>query len=205
MLTFDHIAVAARTVAEGVAYVQAQWGITLPPGGQHPVMGTHNHLARLGGAEYLEVIAVDPAATVPARPRWFNLDRFDGPPQVHAWVVSTLNMDAALTTLAQRLPGVDWGRPVPLSRGDLRWRMAVRDDGSLPWDGALPLLIEWPPSVHPAPQMAPSGRYLDTLTITHPRADQLRAVFTGLLDDPRVWFEVGAAAQLGVGLVGDRR
>jgi hypothetical protein len=48
-------------------------GVTVPPGGSHPLMGTHNHLMQLGGGTFLEVIAPDDTV-IPQRTRWFCLD-----------------------------------------------------------------------------------------------------------------------------------
>jgi len=50
---------------------EAALGVTIPFGGVHPLMGTHNHLLRLGAALFLEIIAPDPAAGPLPRPRWF--------------------------------------------------------------------------------------------------------------------------------------
>jgi hypothetical protein len=66
MLSFDHLAIGAETLDEGVEAVEAALGVPLAPGGGHPAMGTHNRLLSLGPGEYLEVIAIDPDA--PARP-----------------------------------------------------------------------------------------------------------------------------------------
>jgi hypothetical protein len=74
MTELDHIVVAAHTMAQGLAYVEALLGVAMAPGGAHPRMATHNHLLRLGDAVFLEVIAIDPAGQKPARPRWFDLD-----------------------------------------------------------------------------------------------------------------------------------
>ncbi|TWA91006.1 glyoxalase-like protein [Bradyrhizobium stylosanthis] len=70
MLRLDHITVAANDLAEGVAYVEDALGIAPPAGGAHPLMGTHNHLLRLSETSFLEVIAPDPSAPAPTRPRW---------------------------------------------------------------------------------------------------------------------------------------
>ena len=37
-------------------------------------MGTHNRVLGMAGGMYLEVIAIDPDAAAPERPRWFGLD-----------------------------------------------------------------------------------------------------------------------------------
>ena len=104
----DHLVVAAATLAEGVAWCEATLGLTPGPGGAHALFGTHNRLMRLHSAEqpraYLEIIAIDPAATAtrlaPLR-RWFDLDdpalrerlQREGPQLVH-WVASVPDIDA---------------------------------------------------------------------------------------------------------------
>ncbi|MFD0934083.1 VOC family protein, partial [Methylobacterium trifolii] len=74
MPVLDHLAVVAPTLAEGIAHVRDSLNLDIPEGGRHREMGTRNHLLRLGDALFLEVIAVDPDATPPGRPRWFGLD-----------------------------------------------------------------------------------------------------------------------------------
>ena len=81
MLTLDHIAISARTLAEGTAHVETLLGVTLGPIGHHAHMSTHNRLLGLGDL-YLEVIATDPDAPKPQWPRWFDLDHFAGPPRL---------------------------------------------------------------------------------------------------------------------------
>ena len=60
MLQLDHIVVASLTVEEGVAHVERRLGVIVPPGGEHPSMGTHNHVMRLGDGIYLEIISPNP-------------------------------------------------------------------------------------------------------------------------------------------------
>ena len=51
--------------------------------------------------------------------------------------------------LAAAPPGT--GMPVAIwQRGDYRWHMAVPADGSLPFDGGFPALIQWQGPLHPA-------------------------------------------------------
>src|SRR5262245_22737988 len=73
MTELDHIAVVAPSLAAGIAYVHDVLGVEPPKGGAHPLMGTHNHLLRLGDDVFLEVIAVDPDGPRPAHRRWFGL------------------------------------------------------------------------------------------------------------------------------------
>lgn len=150
-LTLDHFVVAAETLAEGVAMVEERLKVPMAPGGRHDVMGTHNRLLSLGDA-YLEVIAVDPAAPAPARARWYGLDRFRGPPRVTNWVARTADLDAALPWAP---PG--GGAPLEVTRGDLRWRIAVPEDGVLPFGDAFPALIQWRGPDHPARRLPESG------------------------------------------------
>ena len=155
MTEIDHIAVAAHTLAQGVEYVRACLGIEMPYGGAHPRMGTHNHLVRLGPAVFLEVIAVDPAAPAPARPRWFGLDdpalqaELAAAPRLLTWVVRTGDIAGALLACSRPLGAIQ-----PMTRGELRWLITFPDDGTMVDGGAMPALIHWHgPGEHPAGRM----------------------------------------------------
>ena len=180
ILRLDHLAVSARTLAEGADWVAAALGVSLSPGGQHAHMATHNRLIGLGDL-YLEVIAIDPDATPPKWPRWFDLDHFAGRPRLTNWVAACDDLDAAL---AQGPAGL--GRPVDLSRGDYRWRMAVPDNGKLPFDGGFPALIHWQGTAHPAKALPDVGLRLRRFEVAHPEAASLRRVLAGLIDDARL-------------------
>jgi hypothetical protein len=175
-LALDHLVVAARTLAEGVAWCEATFGITPGPGGTHPLMGTHNRLFSIASARfsiaYFEIIAIDPAATPPARRRWFDLDDAalqaalaQGPQLIH-WVARCNNIEATLGEWARH--GIERGAATAASRetpqGLLRWRISVRDDGARLFDGALPTLIEWG-DVHPTAAMPASGVVLESLQL----------------------------------------
>lgn len=184
MLTLDHLAVAAEDLATGVAYVESALGVTMSAGGEHPLMGTHNRLLGLADGLYLEVIAINPEAPKPPHPRWFDLNNFRGSACLTNWIVRTDDINAAV----ERSPaGV--GTPLALSRGDLRWQMAVPENGKLPFDGAFPALIEWECDAHPAARLPQSGCRLCKFEIFHPRANELRIVLDKLLQDDRVSIE----------------
>lgn len=179
MAAFDHLAVSAATLDEGAAVVEAALGLPVGPGGVHPFMGTHNRLLGLGPGEYLEVIAIDPAAPAPPHPRWFRLDRFCGAPRLSNWIVRVEDLDAALVMAPDGA-----GQAVDLERGAYRWRMAVPADGCLPFDDAFPALIQWRGSLHPAAQLPDLGCRLVRLEIAHPEAEALRAALP--VSDPRL-------------------
>lgn len=163
-MDLDHLVVGAATLEDGVAWCERVLGVTPQPGGQHPLMGTHNRLVAISGPRhprcYLEVIAVDPAAPPPRRPRWFDLDQpalrerlAQGPGLIH-WVARVPNLDAALA--CWRGEGVDAGEAVEASRGSLQWRIALRPDGRRLRREALPVLIEWGPA-HPTDGLPGQG------------------------------------------------
>jgi hypothetical protein len=194
VIALDHLAVAAGDLAEGVAAVEAALGLALAGGGAHPLMATHNRLLGLGDL-YLEVIAPDPAAPPPGRARWFDLDRFRGLPRLTNWIARCDDLDREL---ALGPPGL--GHPLALSRAEFRWRMAVPDDGRLPFDGAFPALIEWQGPAHPADRLPDSGARLERLEIAHPEARALTAALAGRLADPRIVIVQGPAKALRAGL-----
>ena len=185
----DHLVVAADTLPQGVAWCEAALGVTPGPGGEHPLMGTHNRLLRIATVDhpraYFEIIAADPAVPEPPgrRRRWYDLDdaalraaiRAQGPRLVH-WVAQVPDMRQALAAL-DRL-GIDRGPALTASRmtprGLLEWQITVRDDGQRLFDGCLPTLITWG-ETHPATAMPDSGVTLHRLSLRHPRADLLRS------------------------------
>lgn len=185
MLRFDHVAVAANNLAEGVEAVESALGTRLAGGGQHPLMATHNRLLNLGDL-YLEVIAIDPTAPAPNNPRWFDLDNFSGPPRLTNWVAGCESLSAVLDACPKGC-----GDPVSLQRGEYRWEMAVPPDGKLPFDGAFPALIQWHGSRHPARALPDQGLRLRHLEIAHPDANALRAALAPLFADPRVLISQG--------------
>lgn len=191
---FDHLVVLADTLEEGAQWCQATLGVQPLPGGQHARFGTHNRLLRIASdawpQAYLEIIAIDPAASHAAGgsphggKRWFDMDvpalrqsvRLHGPQLIH-WVAEVPDIDAAVARLATL--DIDRGDVLSVSRmtaaGPLRWRIAVRPDGQRLMDGCLPTLIEWA-GTHPVSAMPDSGVRLRALHLSHPRADALRAV-----------------------------
>jgi len=168
----DHLVVTAGSCDQGVAWFQALSGIQMPVGGEHPLMGTHNHLTALAADQFLEIIAINPSAVEPVHPRWFRLSeaghlkKISVKPQLTTWVAATDNLQSCLQLLSAS--GIDAGKPVHLTRGDLRWKLALRDNGSLAFDGIFPILIEWPESVNPVATMKDQSVRLGKFSATHP-------------------------------------
>jgi hypothetical protein len=191
LLKLDHLAVSCTDLAQGTKFVDDAFGITLDHGGEHPAMGTHNKLLSMGSELYFEVIAVNPDAQGPNRPRWFNIDNFNGPPHLTNWILQTHNLEEAL----QELPE-GFGTPVKFERGDYRWQMAVPDYGILPWGGWGPAIIEWSGDLHPAGQLPDVGVRLETLVLHHPLAEEIAEILAPLMPRDTALFEVAEMPML---------
>jgi hypothetical protein len=180
----DHLVLATRDLDAGAAWLERQLGATLAAGGQHARMGTHNRLLQLGAGFYLELIAIDPQAPPPGRPRWFGLDRLDLPgdrPRLIHWVARSEDIAADAARCAQPP-----GDILSMERGDYRWRITVPADGSLPGDGLLPTLIQWDVAFHPADRLPDAGCRLMKLEAFHPRPEGIRNVLATLGLDTRL-------------------
>ena len=161
--------ICAPTKARGIEYVADLLGVTPTGGGLHPKMGTQNALLRLGEEIYLEVIAIDPDARDPERPRWFGLDHLavDSEPQLVTWVCRTSDIETAT-----RNTPFAAGSITEMSRGNLHWLISLPDDGSLIWEGVAPNLIQWSDQP-PVTSMPVSSCELKSLELNHPQATRL--------------------------------
>ncbi len=191
----DHLVVVARTLDEGVAWCEATLGITPGPGGEHPLMGTHNRLFRVATVNYprayFEIIAINgiaaPAISERSK-RWFDMDSEElqtqinqhGPRLVH-FVANVPDVGASVAALAaldlHRGPPTTASRMTPT--GLLQWQITVRDDGQRLMNGCLPTLIEWG-DVRPSQAMPASGVTLQALSVTHSQAPQLHAAYAAI-------------------------
>jgi len=172
----DHLVVVADTLEQGAQWCEATLGAASVAGGRHALMGTHNRLLAIGSdrfaQSYLEIIAIDPAASPPSRPRWFAMDDpamraavREVPRLVHA-VARTSNIEMVRWGLINcgLNPGTLLAAQRETPTGLLKWRITVRDDGAMACDGALPTLIEWQ-GAHPCERLAASAATLRALTL----------------------------------------
>ncbi|TWO70765.1 VOC family protein [Caenimonas sedimenti] len=188
----DHLVVAAASLDEGAAWCEATLGVAPGPGGEHPLMGTHNRLLRIATVDYprayFEIIAVHPGKQPQRAHRWFDLDdeslrdsvKRDGPRLIH-FVANVPQLPQALQAFGQA--GFERGEVVRASRmtprGLLEWQITVRDDGQRLCQGLLPTLIEWG-EAHPAAGMPESRVTLHSLGVSHPDAARLRAAYAAI-------------------------
>jgi hypothetical protein len=199
----DHLVVVAASLREGVLWCEETLGITPGPGGEHPLMGTHNRLFNVASAAfpraYFEIIAIQPGVTpmrAAGQHRWFDMDdpllqsrvASEGPQLLH-FVASVPGVVTAVKALAAL--GLDRGAVVPASRqtaaGLLSWRITVRDDGQRLFHGTLPTLIQWGEAgedparaAHPLDAMPASGVTLEALQARHPRSEKLQAAYAAI-------------------------
>ena len=179
-MKIDHIAFAAQSLDQAKAYASQLFGVALPAGGKHPLMGTHNLVTRIAPGVFLEFIAIDPEALAPNRARWFALDRLmregklEGAPRLFGW-------DASLPGLARnnaiQSPQHEL---LEVSRGDLRWHFFHRADGEPEAGGCLPAFIDWAGGKSPADRMQDVGLRLNRFQLAHPEMAAIRTRLHGL-------------------------
>lgn len=189
----DHLVIGADTLAQGAAWCRKTLGTEPNPGGEHPLMGTHNRLMRIATVDYpcayLEVISHNPPhQPQDGRARWFDLDqpamrstlREEGPRLIH-WAVKVPDARAAVAAWAAL--GIDRGEVIEASRmtprGLLEWQITVRRDGQRLFDGCLPTLIQWG-ETHPAHSLPESGVTLGGVGVRHPQAALLARAFEAI-------------------------
>lgn len=178
----DHAAIGAQTLDQAVTAMQGALGVTVPRGGKHEAMSTHNCVMQSGNESFLELLAIDPDAPAdPGRARWFTLDdpttqaRLAERPRALCWVVGTDDLDAVIAASP-----VDLGEVVVFTRGARSWRLTVPKDGSLPMGGLLPAFIEWSPGAHPSTAQQDLGVRLSAVHLSHPDPDALCAILRRL-------------------------
>ncbi len=170
----DHIVIAAADLDSGADYVNKKLGVDIPPGGRHEMMGTHNRVMSLGNDIYLEVIAINPDMDSPQCPRWFGLDdphvraSLKDSPRLLTWAVNNDDLDNLVAS--SRVP---LGITTEARRDDLKWRVALSEDGSMPGAGFIPLCIQWMVDFHPSARMQYNGWNFSSLQLFHPRKQWL--------------------------------
>lgn len=153
----DHLVMATQDLDAGARWLEDILGAAPVGGGEHVSMATHNKLWSLGPSAYLELVAINPDAAAPARPRWFGLDDPDiqdslaSGPRLLNWAVRVDDIDQAVQDCPFNI-----GTVHTMSRDDFTWKVAIREDGALVHQGHIPLVIEWQ-TAHPASHLPDQG------------------------------------------------
>ncbi|HSQ69932.1 MAG TPA: VOC family protein [Steroidobacteraceae bacterium] len=172
----DHLIYAAPDLEQGIRDMERLLGHRAVLGGHHPDFGTRNALLGLGPDTYIEIIAPDPGLTSPPGGRLFGLDRLERPRLV-TWVLRDEAIEARAA--AARGAGLALGAVAQGSRlrpdgSVVSWK--VTDPYAMPLDGAVPFLIAWGTTPHPAASLPAAGQLHD-LRVEHPEPEAVRAAF----------------------------
>ncbi len=175
----DHLVYGVADLGQGIDAIERLLGARPVIGGRHPAYGTHNALLSLGPGTYLEVIAPDPGLPVPTHGRVFGLDSLRGPRLV-TWALRTeqIERDAARAEAASVDVGaITLGARETPGGATLTWRLT--DPYAMGLGGAVPFLIQWDRSDHPA-RSTPSGGILTGFRIEHPDLEHARVALQAL-------------------------
>lgn len=183
----DHLLLGAPDLDAGIAWFEARTGVKAAIGGVHPGAGTRNALASLGGRQYLEIIAPDPAQSA------FNFQidlRKLAAPRLVTWAASTTDIDA--TTAAATKAGYKVFGPRDGSRArpdgvTLHWRtLGVLAGLAGPEVDPTPFFIQWAAdSKHPSSD-SPPGCRLAALELRHADPAKLKSALLNLGIDATV-------------------
>lgn len=179
LIGIDHLLYASATLEQGMDDIEQLLGVRPVRGGRHPQYGTHNALVSLGPTTYLEVIARDPDLPVPERGALVDISAA-GESGLMRWAFRTEDIDA--TAESARNAGVPLG---PVESGvrekpdgsALRWKLT--DPIPMSMGGAIPFLISWGDTTHPA-SVVPSGGQLIDLRIEHPDENDVRNALSAI-------------------------
>lgn len=180
----DHFTIGRASLEQGETEMLQRLGVQPPRGSKHDAMSTHNCVMQAGKECFFELMAIDPDALAPGRPRWFSLDdpgtrsRIAERCRTLGWVVRTDHLDGIVAASP-----IDLGDVVTFTRGTRSWRLTVPADGSLTEGGLVPAFIEWSPGPHPSTGQADLGVRLAGVRLTHPEPARLSALLAALSVD----------------------
>ena len=192
----DHLVYACSDLEEGVRHITEELGMAPVEGGRHPAWGTHNALLGLGPRCYLEIIGPDPS---PQRSSVDIPEAFTaaGNGSLTTWAARVDQLPehySGLQSACPALGGLVSGSRRRLDGETLSW--VLTDPASLVMKGAVPFLIDWGDSDHPASGLA-RGCALRSLVLQHPEPGHLVAVLDALGLSDLVQVEAAPDAGLG--------
>jgi hypothetical protein len=195
----DHVIWAVPDLENGVEHFKELSGVVPIVGGVHPGRGTRNSLVSAGDLMYLEIIAPDPAQMpldpdeTPVQAFAHKISTMEGP-EVDMFAFSAPDLEEVATRgreLGLEVVGPSPGQRITPDGVLIRWShvdFVGHDYGQF-----MPFAINWLDSPHPS-TTSPEGAVIDGITVTHPRADQLRRIYEALgipaeveqADEPRI-------------------
>jgi hypothetical protein len=175
----DHLIFTAATLEQGMDEIEKRLGVRPVPGGRHPDFGTHNALLSLGNSTYLEVMAPDPHLQAPAKGVLFQ-NVYQRPPGLTTWVYRFSNLQEKIFNV--KSSELEIGDVLPGNRQKpdgtvLSWQLT--DPYAFPLQGAIPFLIDWGTTLHPA-TTTPEAGVFQKLRIEHPNPDRVKAALMAL-------------------------
>jgi hypothetical protein len=202
----DHIMWGARSLDEGIAFIESKTGVKAVFGGVHPNRGTRNALVSLGKEQYLEILSLDPAQPGVRDERTDALARMTTP-RILTWAAGTRDIEALdrrVRAAGFQTTGIAPGARAKPDGTTLRWKtLALNGQDS----DLIPFVIQWDPgSTHPSAD-SPGGCTLEELRLEHPDPAAInrvleamglrvraargpRARITALLSTPKGEFEL---------------
>ena len=101
------------------------------------------------------------------------------------WVARSQDLSSTKPYLPEK-----YERSIPMSRptanGLMEWEITVAKDGSLPFNGAFPTVLEWPIGPLPIEAMPDLGCELLKFEIAHPDSKKIGAGLQPIFEDKRV-------------------
>ncbi len=175
----DHLIYATPELEIGMAEIEELLGVRPVFGGRHPDYGTHNALLSLGPTTYLEIVAPDPDTALPERGRLIGVSESQQS-RLATWVLRSESIRETVDLAVAA--GIDLGSVESGSRQTpdgtlLSWQLS--DPYAMPFDGALPFLIDWGTTCHPG-SSAPRAGELVGLSIEHPNPESVRSALLHL-------------------------
>jgi hypothetical protein len=183
----DHLLLGVADRDAGIEWLERQTGVRAAIGGSHPGRGTRNALLSLGGRQYLEILAPDPAqARTIERPDLAGLTT----PRLITWAAVATDLEALGRQARAAGQPFEGPRDGSRARPDglvLRWR-TLEPAARLPLNNInpIPFFIQWADvAAHPS-QDSPVGCELLAVEIEHPNPEQVSETLQAFGIDARV-------------------
>ncbi|MCC5905266.1 MAG: VOC family protein [Balneolaceae bacterium] len=169
----DHFIYTSAKLETGMAEIEQLLEIRPEYGGRHLQYGTHNALVSLGPSVYLEIISPDPASKIAPDQTLFS-EYFSMKSKLTTWVYRTNNIHSLVKKVKEagfELGEVQQGSRQTAEKTLLKWHLT--NPRKMLFNGAVPFLIDWGQSKHPAWSAPEAGTLVD-FNISHPQPELIK-------------------------------